>query len=386
MLAAAAGFDSEAFIRAQFRAGYGLFALGRMAEAETRFRLAWDESRRSALYAATVDAGWWLARSLYQWGLLAEAEAVSSECAALSRRLDKMSRAVATWIHAARASTDEWGPAAEALREEASREPDEHFRLMARQTLAVILARMGGEPSAEEAAEQARVTRAEAETAGCARCRGEAILRGVEVLARVGRPEEASAWIAQRGGPGREPYPLAAWWRARALASIETATGADAGPLLLTLANESRRLSLGLEWVWAQLDLGAWLARTKRPEAAAALRRAGRSAQGLGARTEQRLAEQGLRALGVRTWRRGRPITSEEGLPALSEREREIARLVGDGRSNPDIARALFLSRKTVERHVSNIMAKLGVRNRTELATLVGRSREGSGEDEGAPR
>ena len=60
--------------------------------------------------------------------------------------------------------------------------------------------------------------------------------------------------------------------------------------------------------------------------------------------------------------------------------------MVADGRSNPDIARALFLSRKTIERHVSNVMAKLGARNRTELAGRLGRSGEHPQEDEGVPR
>ena len=41
------------------------------------------------------------------------------------------------------------------------------------------------------------------------------------------------------------------------------------------------------------------------------------------------------------------------------------------GNSNPEIANALFLSRKTIERHVSNILARTNARNRTELARLV---------------
>ena len=63
---------------------------------------------------------------------------------------------------------------------------------------------------------------------------------------------------------------------------------------------------------------------------------------------------------------------------ALSERKREIASLVAGGASNPEIAQAL--SRKTIERRVANILAKLGARNRVELAGLL------EGEGEGAHR
>jgi DNA-binding NarL/FixJ family response regulator len=56
---------------------------------------------------------------------------------------------------------------------------------------------------------------------------------------------------------------------------------------------------------------------------------------------------------------------------ALTTRELEVAHLVADGASNPEIAAQLFLSRKTVERHVSNALAKVGARNRTELAQRV---------------
>jgi DNA-binding NarL/FixJ family response regulator len=55
----------------------------------------------------------------------------------------------------------------------------------------------------------------------------------------------------------------------------------------------------------------------------------------------------------------------------LSTREQEISRRVADGASNREIADALVLAPKTVERHVTNILAKLGLRNRTELASLV---------------
>ena len=110
------------------------------------------------------------------------------------------------------------------------------------------------------------------------------------------------------------------------------------------------------------------LAQVDPKAAGRVLREAGALAEQAGAGTETGLASQRLRALGVRTWRRGRKAGGTDPLANLSEREREIARRVASGASNPEIAARLFLSRKTVERHVSNILAKLGLRNRTELA------------------
>jgi ATP/maltotriose-dependent transcriptional regulator MalT len=55
----------------------------------------------------------------------------------------------------------------------------------------------------------------------------------------------------------------------------------------------------------------------------------------------------------------------------LTEREVEVLRLVAEGSSNPDIARALVLSQKTVERHLSNIFIKLDVPSRTAAAAYA---------------
>src|SRR5215218_3459293 len=65
---------------------------------------------------------------------------------------------------------------------------------------------------------------------------------------------------------------------------------------------------------------------------------------------------------------RGRPAT---GWASLTPAELEVVRLVADGLSNPEIGGRLFMSRGTVKTHLSHVYAKLGVANRTELATLA---------------
>ena len=90
-----------------------------------------------------------------------------------------------------------------------------------------------------------------------------------------------------------------------------------------------------------------------------------------GAATERAHVDQLLRQLGIRTWRRGARRRASGDLSGLSEREREIANLIAGGASNPDIAGTLFLSRKTVERHVSSILGKLEVKNRAQLAAKM---------------
>ncbi len=66
-------------------------------------------------------------------------------------------------------------------------------------------------------------------------------------------------------------------------------------------------------------------------------------------------------------------------LEMLTPREREILQLMVDGLSNREIAQKLFLSEKTVKTHVSNIFAKLQVRDRSQAILLVlkGRTAEG---------
>jgi two-component system response regulator NreC len=67
--------------------------------------------------------------------------------------------------------------------------------------------------------------------------------------------------------------------------------------------------------------------------------------------------------------RREQPAGSSvpQGLEDLTEREREVLALIAEGRSNPEIADALVISIKTVNRHRENIMAKLNLHSRVEL-------------------
>jgi DNA-binding NarL/FixJ family response regulator len=58
-------------------------------------------------------------------------------------------------------------------------------------------------------------------------------------------------------------------------------------------------------------------------------------------------------------------------LEALTDREREVAVAIGEGRSNSEIASVLYMSVPTVKAHVSHAMAKLGLNNRVQVALLV---------------
>ncbi|MFE3452022.1 response regulator [Nonomuraea sp. NPDC059194] len=61
-------------------------------------------------------------------------------------------------------------------------------------------------------------------------------------------------------------------------------------------------------------------------------------------------------------------MTAEASPVPLTEREREVLRLIAAGRSNKEIARDLAVAEKTVKTHVSNVLMKLGVQDRTQAA------------------
>ena len=67
------------------------------------------------------------------------------------------------------------------------------------------------------------------------------------------------------------------------------------------------------------------------------------------------------------TWRRARRRRGGRGEDPLTPRELEIVKLVAESYTTREIAEALVISEKTVERHRANILEKLGFRDRVEL-------------------
>jgi DNA-binding CsgD family transcriptional regulator len=196
------------------------------------------------------------------------------------------------------------------------------------------------------------------------------------VLARTGHVDEAARSLADWDRLQQNPQPRDHVIRQRVEALLQGHAGNGAAATTLeAVIEEAERLALILDALWTRIDLGRNLMDSNPKHAIEVLRAAAESATQMGAVTQGQVAEKLLRSLGVRTWRRG------PAAETLTDRERQIVRLISDGASNPEIAQQLFLSRKTVERHVSNVLKKVGVRNRAELAARVAEL-----ELEGAPR
>ncbi|HEU4355875.1 MAG TPA: helix-turn-helix transcriptional regulator, partial [Actinomycetota bacterium] len=133
-------------------------------------------------------------------------------------------------------------------------------------------------------------------------------------------------------------------------------------------ADRFAKLDLPLQAARARLALAEALG-AEQPEAALAEARAAlEGLENLGAVREADRAAALVRALG------GPARTGPKALGLLTRREREILWLLGEGLSNAEIAARLFISTKTAEHHVGNILAKLHVRTRTEAAALALRS------------
>jgi DNA-binding NarL/FixJ family response regulator len=119
----------------------------------------------------------------------------------------------------------------------------------------------------------------------------------------------------------------------------------------------------------------ALVAAGERRDAVATLRAAESELDACGSVRVRDELRRELRRLGARAEVRGPASVDDSGLGALTKRELEIAALVTDRRTNREIAATLFLSDKTIESHLRNIFAKLGVASRVAVARAVERER-----------
>jgi len=129
------------------------------------------------------------------------------------------------------------------------------------------------------------------------------------------------------------------------------------------------------EWRFAQAALRAPGTKT---EAAASLRRSHQLATGLGATPLREDVEALAQASHIPLDQpRGiaAPKNPQSALAALTPREREVLAHVIAGRSNREIAKALFISEKTVSVHVSNVLRKSGTTTRADAAAWARRLR-----------
>jgi DNA-binding CsgD family transcriptional regulator len=147
------------------------------------------------------------------------------------------------------------------------------------------------------------------------------------------------------------------------------ATGGAEGVEHLRAAIEPlERSPLRLELARALVELGAALRRRKqRSDAREPLRRGLDLAQRCGAEALTAQALQELRASGARPRR-----LALSGVESLTPSELRVARLVAEGRSNPEVAQALFVTRATVETHLAAVFRKLEVTSREQLPAALG--------------
>jgi DNA-binding CsgD family transcriptional regulator len=345
-------------------------------EATQMYRSVWDDAWRAVLPVEAVDVGYRLASILLDMLEVEEAARISAETERLAARVGDQGRVrdrTRLVPYQVAMITSDWQPAIDAVLTEGRAEPDPHYGLRYPLAVALWLARLG--IRGDEALRHADETRSLARASGCIACARDADAAIAEVYARFDRLTDAREAITRWDAVGRPSWVESEWQRRRAGVLLDAAADeADDGPAvaLTRLRDEADRQGFHLNALWAELDTARLLVKRDREAAAAAYRRVAARADAAGAPTMRRLADQGLRALGERAWRRGPVVRSPGELGALSPREREVADLVAGGATNAEIATRLFLSPKTIEHHVSNALSKLGLHSRAELAARVG--------------
>jgi DNA-binding CsgD family transcriptional regulator len=149
---------------------------------------------------------------------------------------------------------------------------------------------------------------------------------------------------------------------------------ANAG-LLLGAADALREAGRPLYHGYARESAAAVLAADGRTaEARVSLAAALELYDGLDAAWDAARAKARLREAGIRSRRTVTGQRARTGWDSLTDTERKVAALVAEGYSNPDIAARMFISRRTVQSHVSSILTKLDCTSRVELAVAAARN------------
>jgi DNA-binding CsgD family transcriptional regulator len=190
-----------------------------------------------------------------------------------------------------------------------------------------------------------------------------ALVELVEAAARSGVPERAAGAVQRLTGIARAcgtDWVLGAEARSRALVS----DGQAAEKLYREAIDRYGRTPLRVDLARARLVYGEWLRRQRRRrDARDQLASAYQIFDSVGAAAFAERARIELRASGGQADERAvemrDPLTAQEAL---------IARLAGDGASNPEIAAQLFISPATVAYHLRKVFTKLGVSSRSQLA------------------
>jgi DNA-binding NarL/FixJ family response regulator len=204
-----------------------------------------------------------------------------------------------------------------------------------------------------------------------------------EILALVelagGRLEAADGY-ARRAEDNAEhlglKVPFAVAGRARAAVLLAAGQADEAARAANRSAEIAASVGARLQATFSRGLAGRALAAAgDRAAAIEALREAERDANESGSMRFRDEMRRELRKLGARAEVRGPATAEDAGMASLTKRELEIAELITDRLTNPQIAGKLFLSKKTVESHIRNLFVKLGASSRVEVARIVERDR-----------